>query len=216
MGNDKIIDKVNKDKNNEKKLEESNYSTLAFMIKVAEDKGYSELAKSMGSLLSELELSASMLRRFEKRGIGSELEELLDRRENISYLGPREWEEDTTYNTPLGTLVSDQRISKSKNDFYKLVSYAIDTLISEKGADSFKKAVVFEDMMKEASFSEDEALLNAMGSGMLDGIRYARKNPDKMSNTHYSQIKLLMQNLMLNEYTAPYIKEELYAAWASS
>lgn len=216
MGNDKIIDKVNKDKNNEKKLEESNYSTLAFMIKVAEDKGYSELAKSMGSLLSELELSASMLRRFEKRGIGSELEELLDRRENISYLGPREWEEDTTYNTPLGTLVSDQRISKSKDDFYKLVSYAIDTLISEKGADSFKKAVVFEDMMKEASFSEDEALLNAMGSGMLDGIRYARKNPDKMSNTHYSQIKLLMQNLMLNEYTAPYIKEELYAAWASS
>jgi hypothetical protein len=216
VGNDKIIDKVNKDKNNEKKLEESNYSTLAFMIKVAEDKGYSELAKSMGSLLSELELSASMLRRFEKRGIGSELEELLDRRENISYLGPREWEEDTTYNTPLGTLVSDQRISKSKDDFYKLVSYAIDTLISEKGADSFKKAVVFEDMMKEASFSEDEALLNAMGSGMLDGIRYARKNPDKMSNTHYSQIKLLMQNLMLNEYTAPYIKEELYAAWASS
>lgn len=216
MGNDKIIDKVDKDKNNEKKLEESKFGTLAFMIKVAEDKGYSGLAKSMGALLSELEFSVSKFRRSEKRRISPELEELLDSRENVSYLGPREWEKDTTFNTPLGTLVSDPRISKSKDDFYKLVSYAIDALISEKEADSFKKAVVFEDMMHEASYGEDEALLNAMGSGMLDGIRYARKNPDKISNTHYTQIKLLMQNLTFNKHIAPYIKDELRAAWASS
>ena len=181
----------------------SRFGTLEVMIKVAHKNSYKNLEKPLKSLLNDLESTSRLLR-------------VTEEIPNIRYLGHKKREEDRTYNTPFSNLLSNETINPFKDEFYRLVTDVVAYLVSKNGADDLKKSVIFDDLMHEASFGKDEAILNAMASGMLDGIAYARKNPDKVSNLHYSQIKLLMQNLILNPNTAQHAKDDLSASWRSA
>jgi len=193
----------------------SRFGTLEVMIKVAHKNSYKNLEKPLKSLLNELESTSRLLRVTEEMKMSPELKKIISENPNIRYLGHKKWEEDRTYNTPFSNL-SNETINPFKDEFYRLVTDVVAYLVSKNGADDLKKSVIFDDLMHEASFGKDEAILNAMASGMLDGIAYARKNPDKVSNLHYSQIKLLMQNLILNPNTAQHAKDDLSASWRSA
>ncbi len=192
---------------------ESKFATLSFLIGVADgSEKFQELSKVMKAFLSDLENSARFFRYTEKRKIDPRLEELIDEGK-ISYAGPKEWEADITFNTPFSSILANPAIKAHEQVFYNLVTEAMEWLMSDNGSETALKSNVFLDLMHESSSGKNEAILNAIGSGMLDGIKNVRKNA--AVHASYTEVKLLMQNLRQNKHTAPYIKEELWAAWIS-